>query len=100
MKNTLYFGDNLDVAAVRRRRIGRLGLSRPAFQVNQNYNVLFLRKTVRSAAQIQAFEDTWRWTWRPKPPIKRLWRPGGKSHWPCRPFGPCLGSRIRLPTFR
>jgi hypothetical protein len=34
----------------------------PPFNSNANYNVLFAEKSgTRSAAQIQAFEDTWQW---------------------------------------
>lgn len=34
----------------------------PPFKSDQNYNVLFTeRHGERSAAQIQAFEDTWQW---------------------------------------
>ena len=34
----------------------------PPFKSNQDYNILFVEKDgSRSAAQIKAFEDTWRW---------------------------------------
>ncbi len=33
----------------------------PPFKSNQDYNVLFAEHGTRSAAQIKAFEDTWRW---------------------------------------
>jgi adenine specific DNA methylase Mod len=61
--NTLYFGDNLDIL---RRHIGDESVDLiyldPPFKSDQNYNVLFAeRDGSRSAAQIQAFEDTWRW---------------------------------------
>ena len=61
--NTLYYGDNLDVL---RRYIAdesvNLVYLDPPFKSNQNYNVLFAeRDGTRAAAQIKAFEDTWRW---------------------------------------
>ena len=61
--NTLYYGDNLDVL---RRYIADESVDLvyldPLFKSNQTYNVLFAeRDGTRAAAQIKAFEDTWRW---------------------------------------
>jgi len=61
--NVLYYGDNLDVL---RRYVGDetvdLIYLDPPFKSNQDYNVLFAEQDgSRSAAQIKAFEDTWRW---------------------------------------
>ena len=61
--NTLYYGDNLDVL---RRYIADESVDLvyldPPFKSNQNYNVLFAeRDGTQAAAQIKAFEDTWRW---------------------------------------
>ena len=61
--NTLYYGDNLDVL---RRYVANgsvdLVYLDPPFKSNQDYNVLFAEQDgSRSAAQIKAFEDTWRW---------------------------------------
>ncbi len=61
--NTLYYGDNLDVL---RRYIPDESVDLvyldPPFKSNQNYNVLFAeRDGTQAAAQIKAFEDTWRW---------------------------------------
>lgn len=63
MPNVLYYGDNLDVL---RRHIDDESVDLiyldPPFNSNQDYNILFGRKEgTDSAAQIQAFEDTWRW---------------------------------------
>ena len=63
MKNALYFGDNLDVL---RRYVGAESVDLvyldPPFNSDQNYNVLFAEQDgTRSAAQIHAFEDTWKW---------------------------------------
>ena len=61
--NTLYYGDNLDVL---RRYIADKSVNLvyldPPFKSNQNYNVLFAEHDgTQAAAQIKAFEDTWRW---------------------------------------
>ncbi|HLT46995.1 MAG TPA: DNA methyltransferase [Rubricoccaceae bacterium] len=63
MTNTLYFGDNLDVLRrhVRDEAVDLVYLD-PPFNSNADYNVLFRSHTgERAAAQIKAFEDTWRW---------------------------------------
>jgi len=61
--NVLYYGDNLDV--LRRYlndEVADLVYLDPPFKSNQDYNVLFAEQDgSRSAAQIKAFEDTWRW---------------------------------------
>lgn len=61
--NLLYYGDNLDVL---RRHIGDESVDLvyldPPFNSARNYNVLFAEQDgSRAGAQIQAFEDTWRW---------------------------------------
>src|SRR5262245_13778079 len=61
--NTLYYGDNLDVLRryVKDESVDLVYLD-PPFKSNQDYNVLFAEQDgSRSAAQIKAFEDTWRW---------------------------------------
>ena len=62
-KNKLYFGDNLDILReqVPDESVDLIYLD-PPFNSNATYNVLF-RETSgeRSAAQIQAFGDTWHW---------------------------------------
>lgn len=62
-KNRLYYGDNLDVLRryVADESVDLVYLD-PPFNSNASYNVLFAEKSgTRSAAQIQAFEDTWQW---------------------------------------
>src|SRR5437016_8698780 len=59
----LYYGDTLDVL---RRHVPDetvdLVYLDPPFKSNQDYNVLFAEQDgSRSAAQIRAFGDTWRW---------------------------------------
>ena len=61
--NQLFYGDNLDILRrhVTDESVDLVYLD-PPFKSNQNYNVLFAeRDGTRAAAQIRAFEDTWRW---------------------------------------
>ena len=62
-KNKLYFGDNLPIMRehIPDESVDLIYLD-PPFNSNANYNVLFREKdSSESAAQIQAFEDTWHW---------------------------------------
>jgi adenine specific DNA methylase Mod len=61
--NVLYYGDNLEVL---RRYVADASVDLvyidPPFNSNAGYNVLFKEQDgSRSAAQIEAFGDTWRW---------------------------------------
>lgn len=61
--NTLYYGDNLHVLRehIADESVDLVYLD-PPFNSNQDYNVLFKEHHgERAAAQIKAFEDTWRW---------------------------------------
>jgi DNA modification methylase len=61
--NLLYYGDNLDILRryIKDETVDLVYLD-PPFNSNQDYNVLFAEQDgTRSAAQIQAFGDTWRW---------------------------------------
>ena len=61
--NVLYYGDNLDVLRrhVKDESVDLVYLD-PPFNSNATYNVLFAEQNgSRAAAQIKAFEDTWRW---------------------------------------
>ena len=63
-KNQLYFGDNLDILRnnIPDASVDLIYLD-PPFNSNATYNVLFHEETgQKSAAQITAFEDTWRWS--------------------------------------
>jgi len=62
-KNKLYYGDNLDVL---RRHVSDESVDLiyldPPFNSNVDYSALFSEQNgTRAAAQIKAFEDTWRW---------------------------------------
>lgn len=61
--NMLYYGDNLDILRryIKDESVDLVYLD-PPFKSQQDYNVLFAeRNGSQSAAQIKAFEDTWRW---------------------------------------
>ena len=63
-KNKLYFGDNLDILReqVPDGSVDLIYLD-PPFNSNATYNVLFEEASgERSAAQIEAFDDTWHWS--------------------------------------
>ncbi|MFH1059139.1 MAG: DNA methyltransferase [Pseudomonadota bacterium] len=63
MDNLLYYGDNLDIMRqhIADESVDLIYLD-PPFNSNQDYNVLFAEQDgTRSAAQIKAFGDTWRW---------------------------------------
>ena len=61
--NQLYYGDNLDIlrAHIPDESVDLIYID-PPFNSNQAYNVIFSETDGSSSqAQIQAFEDTWRW---------------------------------------
>lgn len=61
--NRLYFGDNLDILRehIADGSVDLIYLD-PPFNSNATYNVLFRERSGEdSAAQITAFDDTWRW---------------------------------------
>lgn len=61
--NHLYYGDNLSVLrdSIRDESVD-LNYLDPPFNSNASYNVLFKGPTgTESAAQIEAFDDTWHW---------------------------------------
>ena len=63
-KNTLYYGDNLDILRqhVAAESVDLVYLD-PPFNSNASYNVLFRERSgEESTAQIRAFTDTWEWT--------------------------------------
>ena len=62
--NKLYFGDNLEILRenVADESVDLIYLD-PPFNSNATYNVLFRERSGEdSAAQITAFEDTWKWS--------------------------------------
>ncbi len=77
--NTLYYGDNLDVLRryIRDETVDLVYLD-PPFKSNQDYNVLFAEQGTGSAAQIHAFEDTWRWDQSAAAALDEVLAGGGK----------------------
>ena len=62
--NHLYFGDNLHILRqhIADESVDLIYLD-PPFNSNATYNVLFRERSgEESAAQITAFDDTWRWS--------------------------------------
>jgi DNA modification methylase len=77
--NTLYYGDNLDILRryVKDETVDLVYLD-PPFNSNQDYNVLFKERTGKaSAAQVEAFKDTWEWA-EAAPMYQELMQAGGK----------------------
>jgi DNA modification methylase len=65
LMNKLYYGDNLEVLRehLATEAVDLVYLD-PPFNSNRSYNVIFGNRSddTDAAAQIQAFDDTWRWT--------------------------------------
>src|SRR6266511_619100 len=80
--NVLYYGDNLQILRDRdyfpSESIDLVYLD-PPFKSNQDYNVLFREQDgSRSAAQIKAFEDTWRWDQAAAEAYEKIVEEGGR----------------------
>jgi DNA modification methylase len=98
MKNTLYYGDNLEVL---RRYIPdesvELIYLDPPFKSDQNYNVLFADQNgSQSAAQIQAFEDTWHWDQSAAAAYQEVVETGGRVSLAMQAFRQALGDNDML----
>jgi DNA modification methylase len=92
-KNILYYGDNLDVLRlhVKDETIDLVYLD-PPFKSNQDYNVLFSEQDgTRAAAQIKAFEDTWRWDQASAAAYQETVERGGKVSQAMQAFRTFLG---------
>ncbi|MDC0750000.1 hypothetical protein [Polyangium mundeleinium] len=82
---TLYYGDNLDVLRqyVPDESVDLVYLD-PPFQSGKNYNIIVeSREGAKAAAQIQAFEDTWKWGLGPRPHTARSSSGAARSLSPC-----------------
>jgi len=91
--NTLYYGDNLDILRdhVRDESVDLVYLD-PPFNSNASYNVLFAAQDgTRSAAQIKAFEDTWRWDQAAAYDYQRTVEAGGQVSQALQAFHTLLG---------
>lgn len=78
--NRLYYGDNLDVLRryIKDESVDLVYLD-PPFNSAQDYNVLFAEHSgERAAAQIKAFEDTWRWDISAEEAFRDVLKRGGR----------------------
>lgn len=97
-QNTLFYGDNLDIL---RRHIADESVDLiyldPPFNSNQDYNVLFAEQDgSRSAAQIKAFGDTWRWDQQAETIYREVVENGGKASQALQGFRYLLGNNDML----
>jgi len=96
--NNLYYGDNLDILHryIKGETVDLVYLD-PPFNSNQSYNVLFAEKDgARAAAQIQAFNDTWRWDQAAAALYEETVEAGGKVSDCMRAFHTFLGASDML----
>lgn len=95
--NTLYYGDNIDVLRqhVPDESVDLVYLD-PPFNSNASYNVLFAEHGTRSAAQIRAFEDSWRWDEAAAYDFQQTVEQGGRLADALRGFRTLLGTSDML----
>jgi len=97
-KNHLYYGDNLPIL---RRYIDDDSVDLiyidPPFNSNASYNILFREQNgARSAGQMKAFTDTWRWDQGASATYDELMAHGGKIAQAIRAFRQLLGTSDML----
>jgi len=95
--NVLYYGDNLDVLRrhIRDESVDLVYLD-PPFGSNADYNVLFAEHGVKSAAQVQAFTDTWQWDTEARAAYEDVVEAGGRAAETMRAFRTMLGGSDML----
>lgn len=96
--NLLYYGDNLDVLRrhVENESVDLVYLD-PPFNSKATYNVLFgERNGSRAAAQIKAFEDTWKWDQVAAEAYQEVVEAGGKVSQAMQAFRMVLGDNDML----
>ena len=96
--NQLYYGDNLEVLRqhIKDESIDLVYLD-PPFKSNQDYNVLFAEQDgTRSAAQMKAFDDTWRWDQAASQAYHAVVERGGKVSQALQAFRMYLGESDML----
>ena len=96
--NLLYYGDNLEILRryVKDESVDLVYLD-PPFNSNASYNVLFAeRNGTQAAAQIKAFEDTWRWDEAAARAYEEVVEGGGKVSEVMRAFRTFLGGNDML----
>jgi site-specific DNA-methyltransferase (adenine-specific) len=98
MKNRLYYGDNLTVLRehLADESVDLVYLD-PPFKSDQDYNVLFAEQNgTRSAAQVRAFEDTWRWDQSAAAAYQEVVEAGGQVSLAMQAFRQLLGENDML----
>jgi len=98
----LFYGDNLDVLRryIEDESIDLIYLD-PPFNSNANYNVLFSEQDgSRSAAQIKAFGDTWRWDQSAAKAYEEIVEHGGEASRTMQAFRTIWGPATCSPTSR
>ena len=96
--NLLYYGDNLDVLQrhVKDESVDLVYLD-PPFNSNADYNVLFAEQNgTQAAAQIRAFEDTWKWDNVAAKAYQEVVEAGGKVSQTMQAFRMALGENNML----
>jgi site-specific DNA-methyltransferase (adenine-specific) len=92
--NALYYSDNLDVL---RQHIGDESVDLdPPFNSQAGYNVGFTQHGAKSAAQINAFEDTWHWDEATAYDYEQTVEEGGPAANALRSFRTLLGTSDML----
>ena len=97
-ENLLYYGDNLDILRryVKDETVDLIYLD-PPFNSNVTYNVLFGEQNgSQAAAQIKAFEDTWRWDQAAAQAYEEVVEAGGKVSQAMQGFRTFLGDSNML----
>lgn len=97
-ENTLYYGDNLDVLRrhIQDETVDLIYLD-PPFNSKATYNVLFGEQNgAQAAAQIKAFEDTWRWDQAAAEAYQEVVESGGKVSQAMQAFRTFLGDNDML----
>ena len=96
--NVLYYGDNLDVLRryIKDESVDLIYLD-PPFNSKATYNVLFAEQNgSKAAAQIKAFEDTWRWDQAAAQAYQEIAEAGGKVSQVLQAFRMFLGDSNML----
>ncbi len=96
--NALYYGDNLEILRdyIADASVDLIYLD-PPFNSNADYNVLFAEQDgSRSAAQIKAFGDTWRWDQGAAAAYVEVVERGGRASQAMQAFRQLLGENAML----
>ena len=97
-ENILYYGDNLDILRryIKDESVDLIYLD-PPFNSNATYNILFKEgDETQSAAQIQAFEDTWHWDQASVAAYQEVVEAGGQVSEAMQAFRQLLGGNDML----